>query len=214
MVDRGVESPAVYFNLGNAWFKADQKGRAVAAYLRAERLAPRDPGIRFNLDFVRRKVSGQGANIPFWQRWLRRLSLNEWAVAAAAALWLWLLLLAARELRPIWQPMLRGYTMWAGILAGVVAMALGVALYDQSETKTAVVIVSKAQIRYGPLEESQTYYTLEDGNEVRVLDEKINSPQEVWLQIEDTGGRPGWVKKDQLVNVFSQPPRKPQLPLS
>src|SRR4051794_29504249 len=40
-------SPALYFNLGNAWFKAGQSGRAIAAYRRAEILAPRDPNLRF-----------------------------------------------------------------------------------------------------------------------------------------------------------------------
>ena len=213
LVEHGVEAPALYFNLGNAWYKAGQNGRAVAAYLRAERLAPRDPAIRFNLDFVRRNVTGQSASVPFWQRWLRRLSLNEWAMAASAALWVWLLLLAVREFRPNWQPMLRGYPMAAGIVTASAALALLTAIYDRTETKTAVVVVSEAPIRYGPLEESQTYYKLRDGSEVRVLDEKINSPTETWVQIEDTGGRPGWVKKDQLLNVFSQPTRKPS-PLS
>src|SRR5215211_5560279 len=57
LIDRGVQSPAIYFNLGNGWYKAGQNGRAVAAYLQAERLAPRDPSIRFNLDFIRRRIS-------------------------------------------------------------------------------------------------------------------------------------------------------------
>src|SRR5580765_1961801 len=38
-------SPALYFNLGNAWFKAGQSGRAIAAYRQAEMLAPRDPNL-------------------------------------------------------------------------------------------------------------------------------------------------------------------------
>src|SRR5206468_2741332 len=99
LIDSSVQSPTIYFNLGNAWYKVGQPGRAVAAYLRAERLAPRDPSVRFNLDFVRRQVSPQRAAVPFWQRTLRRLSLNEWAMGASAALWVWLLLLAAREFR-------------------------------------------------------------------------------------------------------------------
>src|SRR5689334_19162351 len=48
-------SPALYYNLGNAWFKAGQNGRAIAAYRKAEMLSPRDPNLRFNLNFVRKK---------------------------------------------------------------------------------------------------------------------------------------------------------------
>src|SRR5438046_9782179 len=61
LTDHGVEAPAVYFNLGNAWYKAGQNGLAVAAYLRAERLAPRDPSDRFTFYFVRHKFNGTGA---------------------------------------------------------------------------------------------------------------------------------------------------------
>ena len=57
LIDRGAESPTIYYNLGNAWYKAGQNGRAVAAYLHTERLAPRDPNVRFNLNFVRNKVN-------------------------------------------------------------------------------------------------------------------------------------------------------------
>ena len=37
LIDRGAELPTIYYNLGNAWYKAGQNGRAVAAYLHAER---------------------------------------------------------------------------------------------------------------------------------------------------------------------------------
>ena len=77
-------SAALWFNLGNAQFKAGQTGRAIAAWLQAERLAPRDPGVRFNLAFARKRVSGtETAPGPFWQRSLRSLTLNEWKIGRA-----------------------------------------------------------------------------------------------------------------------------------
>src|SRR5712671_2887476 len=101
LIERGVELPAIYFNLGNAWYKAGQNGRAIAAYLYAERLSPRDPNVRFNLGFIRNKVNeGQISTGTFLQRALRRLNVNEWTIAASSALWVWLMLLAAREFRP------------------------------------------------------------------------------------------------------------------
>src|SRR5262249_40911221 len=42
----GQKSAALYFNWGNALFKSQQLGRAIAAYRHAEELAPRDPDIR------------------------------------------------------------------------------------------------------------------------------------------------------------------------
>ncbi|HEU0039111.1 MAG TPA: tetratricopeptide repeat protein, partial [Verrucomicrobiae bacterium] len=46
LVQNGAVSPALCFNLGNAFFKASQVGRAIAAYRQAERLTPRDPDVR------------------------------------------------------------------------------------------------------------------------------------------------------------------------
>ena len=51
-------SPAILFNLGNAYFKAGQKGRAIYCYRWALQLAPRDPDVRANLRFVRHSVYG------------------------------------------------------------------------------------------------------------------------------------------------------------
>src|SRR5688572_8585918 len=87
LIRGGVKNPVVYFNLGNAWFKAGQFGRAIAAYREAQRLAPRDPNVRFNLQFVRKQVTGSElAPGPVWREWLNNLTLNEWTLAAVVTL--------------------------------------------------------------------------------------------------------------------------------
>ncbi len=53
LVESGKASSALFFNLGNALFKAGQIGRAIVAYREAEQLAPRDPDVRANLQFAR-----------------------------------------------------------------------------------------------------------------------------------------------------------------
>lgn len=203
ILNRGAESQTIYYNLGNAWYKAGQNGRAVAAYLHAERLAPRDPNVRFNLGFVRNKVNvGKIGTGTVLQRGLHHLSLNEWTIASAAALWLWLFLLAARELRPAWRFALRGYAVAAAVVTLLLATGTGAALYEQERVKPAVVIVPEAAVHYGPLEESHTFYTLSDGAEARVLDDQ---PQNSWVKIEDGRGRQGWLKRDQVLLVFPKP---------
>src|SRR3989475_11152109 len=103
MLRQGQASPALYFNLSNAFFKAGQAGRAVLNYRLAERLAPRDPGIRANLKFARNSVGAGAATPGWWQRWTSRLTLDEWTLPTSGALWLWLGLLALSQ----WRPALR-----------------------------------------------------------------------------------------------------------
>ena len=200
MIQASAKLPTLYFNLGNACFKAGRKGRAIAAYRQAQILAPRDPSLRFNLQFARNSVAGRDT-VPGtrWQRWLATLTLNEWTTLAAGAFWLWFLLLALREYRRPWRKPLSGYTATAGLAAVLLAGCLGAAAFEQANTRSAVVIVPEAIVRYGPLEESQVFYQLRDGMEVSVLDEKQISGNEAWLQIQDDAHRVGWLKRDQVI---------------
>ena len=40
LIEQGMRSGAVYYNLGNAWAKADEPVRAIAAYYLAKRYIP------------------------------------------------------------------------------------------------------------------------------------------------------------------------------
>jgi len=52
-------------------------GRAIAAYRQAERMTPRDPDARANLQFARNQVQGPTLPAGRWERLLGTLSLNE-----------------------------------------------------------------------------------------------------------------------------------------
>ena len=96
-------SAALYFNLGNAFFKSGNTGEAIINYRLAQRLAPRDPDILANLRFARESVGGAASRRP-WERLANVLSTNEITVVAAVLVWAWLLVLTAGQLRPAWVP--------------------------------------------------------------------------------------------------------------
>jgi tetratricopeptide (TPR) repeat protein len=70
VLDSGYVSPELYYNLGNSYYKNGQRGMAVASYLQAQRLAPRNEDIRANLHFVRStlrdKIEDSLQN-PIWE---------------------------------------------------------------------------------------------------------------------------------------------------
>ena len=200
LADAGQRSASVYFNLGNAYFKAGQTGRAIAAWRRTEAFAPRDPSVRFNLQFARKKVSGgEAPSAPAWKRALTALTLNEWSVLAGVALWLWFVLLALREVSPSLRKSLSGYTSTSGVAALLLAGGLGAAASVRLGEDPAVVIVSEAIARSGPLDEAKVLHQFRDGTELLVLDRKeLGGTQQTWLQVEDAAGHVGWVKIDQV----------------
>src|SRR5579862_8473067 len=116
LVQAGFVSEALYFNWGNALFKAGRIGRALAAYQQAEKLSPRDPDVRANLQFARNQVQGPTLLPHRIFRWLGNLSLNEWTWLAAASVWIWLAVLTLSQARPVLRATLRPYAIWLGVL--------------------------------------------------------------------------------------------------
>jgi tetratricopeptide (TPR) repeat protein len=193
LIQSGAVSPAVYFNLGNAFFKSAQLGRAIAAYRDAARITPRDPDVRANLEFVRGRVQNPTLSPSHWQRSLTALTLNEWAILTAAVLWLWLALLVAVQLRPALKQPLRAL-VWFGAAATLALGGCLAASWSSDSAKTAIVIARDAVTHNGPLDEAPTGATVHDGAELDVLDTKND-----WLQVRVDNQRVGWLKREQVV---------------
>jgi tetratricopeptide (TPR) repeat protein len=190
LLQTGQTTEAIYFNCGNALFKAGHIGRAIAAYQQAQRIAPRDPDVRANLQFARNQVQGPTFLPERIWRWLARLTLNEWTWLAAGAVWLWLLLLSVLQFRPVLRP----YAFWGGVLAFLLCAFFSAAFYFDRLSQRAVVVGQEAVVRQAPLDESQTAFTLHDGAELQILDQK-----DQWLQVQADTKRIGWVRRDSLL---------------
>ncbi len=202
ILDGGRRSVTLYFNLGNAWFKAGQTGRAIGAYRQAERLAPRDPSVQFNLNFARKRVvSGEPPAAPILERLLGGLTLDEWTGLTAAAFWFSMVVLAAGEWRESFRATARRYALVGGI--ATVLGAGAIAGHRALVADHAVVVVPEALLRSGPLDEAKVLFQLRDGTEVEVLDRKqlAGEKAQIWFQVRSRTAQTGWVKQDQLAVV-------------
>jgi tetratricopeptide (TPR) repeat protein len=193
IVAAGSASPALYFNLGNAHFKASQIGRAIAAYRDAQELSPRDPDIRANLQFARNRVQGPRVTPSRWQTWLASVTANEWAMFSTVAIWVMLGLLITRCVRPALTPTLRPWTFASIIAALVIFVGTRLAIHQSNSQFIGIVTVTDATIRNSPLDEAPSAFTAHDGAELRVLDHKDD-----WLQVTDDNHRFGWVKRSAM----------------
>jgi tetratricopeptide (TPR) repeat protein len=194
LVQSGQRSAALYFNLGNAFFKSGQVGRAIAAYRQAQLLTPRDPDVRANLQFARNQVQGPTLPSTAWQRWSGRLSVNEWTFLAAVSLWLFLLLLAALQWRPRLARPLRNGALALGLATLLLCSCLGAIVYENQSNRIAVVSAPEAVVRVGPLDTAPNAFTVHDGAELRVLDQR-----EDWLQVTTGPQRNGWIQRQQVL---------------
>jgi tetratricopeptide (TPR) repeat protein len=200
----GVEDGVLYYNLGNAYFKAGRLGFAILSYERALRLLPGDEDIRANLSFARELVSGglEPPPLPLAIGWVvdlyRRLSPGVLAQVLSLAFLIGgsaaTLLLLDR-----W-PSLRTATLVVLTGAGVVALLAGTSLvaklHGESNRVEAVVISENAYVRSGPGESSPRLAEIHEGLKVRILGER-----EGFLQVALANGLTGWVPIEQVERI-------------
>ena len=191
LIESAGTSANLLFNYGNAEFKAGNLGKAIAAFRRAELLAPRDAEIRANLEYVRNQVQGATSRESRWQEWLGQLTLNEWTLLTAVAFWLSLGLFAARQLRPALVPRLKSVTTLCVLLT--LCLGAGMSLQAASHfSKSVAVVTAAATARSGPFDDAQDAFAMHDGAELPVLSRHDN-----WVQVTDAGGKIGWLNTSQ-----------------
>jgi tetratricopeptide (TPR) repeat protein len=193
ILQTGGQSPSLLFNYGNAEFKAGHLGKAIAAYHRAELLAPRDAELRANLAFVRNQVQGATLRESRWQNWVGSLTLNEGAVLTAVFFWAMFALFALRQIKPALAPKLRSATRLAVTLTIFSGAVLALQAANHFNASVAVVTGAEATARSGPFDEAQSAFTARDGVELRVLDRHDD-----WVQVADGAGKIGWLNKKQV----------------
>lgn len=187
-----VVNASLWFNLGNAAYKSGQIGRAIAAYRMAERLTPRDPALRANLQFVRGKVyNDERTRVPTWKAAIRIATLNEWTALTAMCFWAWCAVLMTGEMTRRRYPK----TLITGLgLLLLCGAGLASAVADQQAAREAIVVAREVTVRFGPLDESQAAFQLRDGAEIMVIGGKGD-----WLQVRDSEKRTGWMRRDQAI---------------
>ncbi len=188
--DAGVESAAVYFNLGNSYFRAGNLGKSMINYLRAERLAPRDGDIRANLVFARQAVEQYESEktVSSHSRWFgvfSSLSSGEFKWLAllsfmlAGVVWLWCLYVSLPLKRVI---------LWTGLsllVAGYILVGFSVHFFDMLGR---AVILTKTEARFEPSTQATVYFKLPEGEQIRILRHK-----EGWIKVQRLDGRQAWI---------------------
>jgi tetratricopeptide (TPR) repeat protein len=193
----GVESGAVQFNLGNAYLKAGDVGRAVLAYERARRLVPGDPDLAANLGFAR-ELAHDVVEPSLVERIAfplsGRASTATLAAAGAVAWWLVWLSLTAGVLVPAAAGTARAIAIVAG-LAGAVVGASGVHRWWTVERPTIAVVVAPKDVtvRAEPTANATALFVATPGTVV-----EVERTREQASLVRSRDGRRGWVESATL----------------
>ncbi|MFA7494631.1 MAG: tetratricopeptide repeat protein, partial [Proteiniphilum sp.] len=187
-------SAQLYYNLGNAYFRDNQLGKAILYYERALLFDPADGDIRHNLRFAQNRTVDRidtAANLFLanWFRAIRNLfSSNQWA---ATGIILFLLFLACVAvylfIRLLWA---RKTAFYTGIVLFLLMIGANIFAFSQKSERTrndsAIVMVGAATVNASPDTGSNQLFELHEGTKVKIRNRDGN-----WLEIQIADGSIG-----------------------
>ena len=206
LVAQGAHDSAVYYNLGNAYFRQGDIGQAIFNYQRAAQLAPRDADIQANLTMARAQAVDQlpaASSSPlenFAATTRQYLTLNEMALLALG-LWflfglVWLVYRQMENGRG--KEGLQYLLILSGLIMIIATFSLGSRIYVENNHQQAVVIADVVDVSAGPSADTITEFDLHSGAEIELLEQRND-----WVRITLPGGQvQGWVPAE-AVAIYS-----------
>jgi tetratricopeptide (TPR) repeat protein len=194
----GLESGELYYNLGNAYYKSGDIGRAILNYERALRLMPSDEDVRHNLDLANLRITDRIESVPrlfIWDTWdsvKHWFSLRGITWATYAVYLLLLVLIAATVLSRTYRLRKAAFLASLGtalLVAVFLAIFVG-RLTENSQTDEGVVVASITTVKNSPDSKSSDAFVLHAGVKVWILD-GINE----WIKIRLADGKVGWMER-------------------
>ena len=201
LLKQGV-STALYYNLGNAYYRMDDMPRAVLNYERALLLSPGDPDVRFNLQMARSKTIDKitPESEMFFVTWYHVLvnftSVDGWArialCALAVAIVLALLYLFAS---PVWMRKLGFFGALFMLLLFVVANLFAYVQKESFVRRSGAIIMAPAvTVKSTPASQGTDLFILHEGTRVEITDGTMRQ----WKRIRLADGKEGWIETSQM----------------
>ena len=204
IIDSGLESSEIYYNLGNAYFKTNNIAKAIVNYERALLLDPKDEDVQYNLELANTYIVDKIESIPpfFLKVWLNNFSLimqsNNWAIISIASFILFLLLLLIYLFTK--KIIIKKISFWFGIVILIISIsAFGFSNRNKNiltKNNTAIIMAPSITAKSTPDNSGTDLFVVHEGTKVEVTDQ-IGE----WVEIKLSDGNKGWIVAYQLEKV-------------
>lgn len=201
LVSEQGESPQLYYNLGNCYYRMDSVAHAVLYYERALLLNPSDRDARFNLDMARSKTvdrvvpASEMFFVTFYRSLVLSMSVQQWAVLALLAFVLMLVGVALYLFAP--RLLLKKVGFSAAVVLLLVCVFANVAAYNQlrhiNHRTGAVVMAPSAVVKSTPSPSGTDLFILHEGTRVEITDDSMRE----WLEVRLSDGKQGWLRRSE-----------------
>ncbi len=199
-----MESPEVYYNLGNAYYKTNQFTLSILNFERAKLLAPDDEDIEFNLLVANQKVVDSIQELPgiFIVRWWNALvnsqTTDAWATLSIVSFIIFLVMLGLYFFAKTSD--IKRVSFWAGCFLLVFTIFTWSFAAKQKSRMVnhnyAIVMQPTVTVKSSPSEKGTNLFVIHEGLKVRITD-KLGD----WVEIRLADGNKGWLLTESIERI-------------
>lgn len=204
ILEQGLHSAKLYYNLANTLFKQEKLGEAILYYNKALRLSPADEDVRHNLEYAENSTKDSIEQIPefFLFAWIRAvrnlMSCDGWTIFSLVIL---VIGLAAALFYLLAQ---RISTRKAGFYVMILAalLFLVATLFANYERKAivnhneAIVMSSAVSVKSSPDRAATELFVLHEGTKL-----SIGERMDGWVEVRIADGRKGWIESSRIAEI-------------
>jgi hypothetical protein len=172
LVRSGQDTPNVFYNLGNAYFRKKDFGRAILNYERALALDRRHPEAQANLRIARDEARALELVPSRTERLLAVAAPNQYAIAAAIAFWIFAFSAVVSIFSPRGSRRLIALSLLSLSLFAVTAFGAWELEHGKNGRGLAIVTAESADARLATADTANRVLALPAGSEIRILSER------------------------------------------
>lgn len=201
ILQSGLESYKLYYNLGNAYYKINQIGKAIYYYEYANKLEPNNADIKTNLRIANEKTvdkieSKENYFVGIIKTGIVTIcSTNGWAwlsIVNLSITFIFAFLYIVSKQNTLKR--IGFFTSAFFFVLFISSLILGYsALNQKNSINFAIVLVRESKIKEEPNATSSSKFSLHEGTKVKVLD---TNPE--WTNIKLENGNEGWLRTNEV----------------
>ena len=179
-------SAPLFYNLGNAYFRVADFGRAILSYERALALEPQHPETVANLALAREEARALELQNNRFTALLKHVSSSQLTIAAVIAFWIAVFAIAAILL----NRRRSAFLVAIALLGSAVAIGGGVCInqIEKSRKSLAIVVAPEVQARLATADNASSVLQLPPGSEINVLSRRGD-----WVYAQLPNNLRGWI---------------------
>ncbi|MBI5730201.1 MAG: tetratricopeptide repeat protein [Ignavibacteriales bacterium] len=204
ILGQGFESGAIYYNLGNAYFKSGKLGYAIYCYEKGLKLEPNDEDLSYNLRIAQARTFDKITELPklfiiaWWEGLVTSLSISAWSFIVILIFWILLISIAvyyfARNARFQRISFLSSSISLAVLI--VVVVLLFVRVNREAATNYGILLQQTYSVKVSPDVKGSDAFIIHEGIKFSIEDH-VND----WVKIRLVDGKIGWIQKSVMGQI-------------